>query len=301
MKSILHITLLLLAVFFVTSCKTNQDQVMKDYYNKVNKHSVIENRLISDNNIGGQNTPLRSQPTQSTNLQRTYNASSERAYQEQVASKSNEYKVLYDDSEIANGDVYREAAAHRQKLINDCNCGTTKTSVANTASTSTASAPAASKTPAVSASIPPAVTPAPVAPSPSTPQTQAAEVEENQSPAIFAHLLDAEKRPIRRVRVRFINESDQNLLKQYSVIIATLSKPAGVERLKKAFVTSNDHLFFVKNEVGLYYAIIGSYDTESEASQKIRRIQMEYTNLYTSDQLFNRYGITFADMWILRK
>lgn len=300
MKSILHITLLLLAVFFVTSCKTNQDQVMKDYYNKVNKHSVIENRLISDNNIGGQSTPLRSQPA-SANLQRTYNASSERAYQEQVISKSNEYKVLYDDSEIANGDVYREAAAHRQKLINDCNCGTTKTSVANTASASTTATPVASATPAVTTSTPPAVTPAPVAPSPSTQQTQTPKVEENQSPAIFAHLLDAEKRPIRRVRVRFIDESDQNLLKQYSVIIATLSKPAGVERLKKAFATSNDHLFFVKNEVGLYYAIIGSYDTESEASQKIRRVQMEYTNLYTSDQLFNRYGITFADMWILRK
>ncbi len=280
MKLFLRTTLLLAISFFTFSCKTKQDQVIKEHYQTVNKYSTLENKLLRDNNELLFSTST-SKKTNSVNLP-----------MDQSQVNTNGYKVLYDDSEIVNGDVYKEAAAHRQKLANDCNCGETKTGAANIA------------TIPPKPSIPLTTNPAPSAGAaqaalPSTQQAPA--VEANQTPAIFAHLLDAEKKPIRRVRVRLINENDQNRLKQYSVINAAFSKPASVERLKKAFAISSDQIFFVQNELGIYYAIIGSYDAEHEASDKIRRVSMEYTNLYTPEQLFDKYGIKFADLWILKR
>ncbi|GHV13689.1 hypothetical protein FACS1894169_01230 [Bacteroidia bacterium] len=258
---------------------------MKKHYGTVNKYSALEYQLLRDNN-----SLLLGNSTSKNNNQGYNNSVSLQPHQDQV--NSSEFKVLYDDSEIVNGDVYREAAARRQQLINDCNCGETKTSVANTATIPSAPAIAATTNTTASGNVAPATLP-------SAPQAPAVEV--NQTPAIFAHLLDAEKKPIRRVKVRFINEDDRDRLKHYSVIIAALSKPASVERLKKAFATSSDQIFFVQNELGIHYAIIGSYDTEHEASDKIRRVYMEYTNPYTTEQLFNKYGIKFTDLWILKK
>jgi hypothetical protein len=282
MKLLFHTALLLAISFFTFSCKAKQEQVMKEHYRTANKYSVLEKKLLKDNN-----SLLLSNSTLKNNDQGYNNPVSLQPHQDQV--NSGEYKVLYDDSEIANGDVYREAAAHRQQLINDCNCGETKTGITNSAGSPTSATPVKTNTTA-------SVKTTPAAPS-STPQAP----EVTRTPTIFAHLLDAEKKPIRRVRVSLINESDRDRLKQYSVIIAALSKPASVERLKKAFATSGDQIFFVQNELGLYYAIIGSYETESQAGEKIRRVYMEYTNLYTPEQLFDKYGIKFADLWILKR
>lgn len=284
MKLFFYTTLLLAISFFTFSCKAKQDQAMKEHYGTVNKYSALEYQLLRDNN-----SLLLGNSTSKNNNQGYNNSVSIQPHQDQV--NSSEFKVLYDDSEIVNGDVYREAAAHRQQLINDCNCGKAKAGVATT---TIPSAPTIATTTNTTASDNVARTTLP-----STPQAPV--VETNQTPAIFAHLLDAEKKPVRRVKVRFMNEDDQDRLKQYSVIIAALSKPAGVERLKKAFAVSNDQIFFVQNELGIHYAIIGSYDTEHEASDKIRRVYMEYTNLYTSEQLFNKYGIKFANLWILKR
>ncbi|MDR1089605.1 MAG: hypothetical protein LBL79_00900 [Prevotella sp.] len=284
MKPFFYAILLLTVFFFTFSCKTKRSQVMKERYRTAKKHSVLENKLLGDNNslLLGNSTP------QDNN--NGYNNSGLQSHSGQANSV--EFNVLFDDSEIANGNVYREAAAHRQKLIDDCNCGETKTSVVDPVTILPTPEIPATTNPTESGEVATAALP-------STPQEPEADV--NQTPAIFAHLLDAEKKPIRRVRVRLINENDQYLLKQYSVIIAALSKPAGVERLKKAFATSSDQIFFVRNELGLYYAIIGSYDAEYQAVEKIRRVYMEYTNLYTTEQLMNKYGITFTDLWILRR
>ncbi len=280
MKLFFHTTLLLAIIFFTSSCKTKQDQVMKEHYNTVNKYSALENKLLRDNKDLLLNTST------SNNNNNYDNSLDLQMYQSHV--NTSEYKVLYDDSEIVNGDVYKEAAAHRQKLINDCNCGKTTIVVTDTApiplTPSTESAP--SNEPIQTALSP-------------TPQV-ILEVEENQPPVIFAHLFDAKKNIIRRVKLELINENDKDLLKQYNVVIAALSKPASVERLKKAFEASGNQIFFVQNELGIHYAIIGSYNSEIEASEKIRRVQMEYTNRYTTEQLINKYGITFAGLWILK-
>ncbi len=50
MKLFFHTTLLFAASLFIFSCKTKQDQVMKNHYGTVNKYSTIENKLLIDNN-----------------------------------------------------------------------------------------------------------------------------------------------------------------------------------------------------------------------------------------------------------
>lgn len=275
MKSFFYTTLLLAIIFFTFSCKTKQDQVMKEHYNTVNKYSALENKLLNDNK-----DLLLGTSTSKNNKTNYDNSVGLQMYQSQV--KASEYKVLYDDSEIVNGDVYKEAAAHRQKLINDCNCGKAKTTAVDAVPTPLKASSNEITQTALS----------------STPQASA--VEENQAPVFFAHLFDAKMNIIRRVRVELINENDRDRLKQYSVVIAALSKPAGVERLKKAFDASGDQIFFVQNELGINYAIIGSYNTENEASEKIRKVYTEYTNRYTTEQLMNKYGISFAGLWILK-
>jgi hypothetical protein len=280
MKTIFYATLLL-SVFLFTSCKADKDRAMRAYYRQVNKHSVIENRLLSDDNTLA---PITSEPKRGS----TSNYSSEQAYIDAVKAKSDEYKVLYDDSEIANGNVYREAVAHRNKLAQDCNCGSTENkTVADTSSstnTSTVNTTTATGNATSSAIV-----------------NTAAAQNQSRTPDFFSHLLEADKNLIRKVNVTCVDENDRAQMKQFSVVIAALARTRGVEYLKMAFADSHDRLFFVRNEAGLYYPIIGSYDSEAEATAKLREVQLEYNSLYTKKQLRNKFRLPFTDLWILRK
>ncbi|MFV0538652.1 MAG: SPOR domain-containing protein [Dysgonomonas sp.] len=304
-------TALLLAIFFFTfSCKTKQDQVMKEHYNTVNKYSTLENKLLRDN----KNLLLSTSTTKNSN--RNYDNSVDlQMYQSQV--NSSEYKVLYDDSEIVNGDVYKEAAIHRQILIDRANnknnsSTNSKTTVnSNNASSATAPTPTASVN-ATASTTTKANTPAKPVASSNTKETvnakknstvaaKGAKTTEVSVPEFFAILTDIDKKDTQKVGISHLDDADRLLLKDYSVIIASFSQQEKIDPLKKALTSSVDKLFFVKSNAGFYYAIFGSYKTESEALQKIKRIRMEYTNLYTAEQLNDKYGIAFTDLYILKR
>lgn len=253
MKLFFHTTLLLAISLFIFSCKTKQDQVMKNHYSTVNKYSTIENKLLIDNNdlLLNASTPK--------NDNRDFDNSVDLQLH-QSQTNTGEYRVLYDDSEIVNGDVYKEAAAHRQTLMSksdnkDCNCNSTSTAKGTKAHT----------------------------------------------PDFFASLTDVDKKTTRKIGIFFVDENDRSLMKDYSVVVASFYQPEKMASLKKTLTSSSDKLLFVKNNSGVYYAIFGSYKTESEALQRVKRITMEYTNLYTPEQLNDKYGITFADMYILKR
>lgn len=354
MKLFFCTTLLLAISFFTSSCKTKQDLVIKEHYQSVNKYSTLENKLLRDNNA-----LLLSTSISKSNNQDYDNSVNLQMYQSQV--NSSEYKVLYDDSEIANGDVYKEAAAHRQILIDkagnkekDCNCGSTNTKTtvnANSVNTVTAATPTANvntKASSTTSDVKPATTKANVlansntkvtvdtkkSPTVKTSNTQPAtkptvkatgntktqpsvnsgktttnnavaaketKVAEVRTPDFFAILTDIDKKAIQKVGISHVDDDDRLLLKDYSVVIASFSQPDNLASLKKALTSSVDKLFFVKNDAGVYYAIFGSYKTENEALQKLKRIRMEYTNLYTTQQLNDKYGITFTDLYILKR
>lgn len=345
MKLFFRTTLLLAISFFIFSCKTKQDQVMKEHYSTVNKYSTLENKLLRDNNDLLLNTSASKK-----NNQYYDNSVDLQMYQSQV--NSSEYKVLYDDSEIANGDVYKEAVAHRQILIDkagnkekDCNCGsnsvktTVNTNNANSVTATTPTANVNTKASTTTSDMKPATTKANTKATPDTkrsatvatsstqsatkPTVKASEktkksnsaktttnsavatnetkVAEVYTPEFFAILTDLDKKDIQKVGISHVDEDDRPLLKDYSVVITSFSQSDKMTPLKKALTSSVDKLFFVKNDAGIYYAIFGSYKTENEALQKLKRIRMEYTNLYTTEQLNNKYGITFTDLYILKR
>ncbi|MDR2950622.1 MAG: SPOR domain-containing protein [Prevotella sp.] len=264
---VLHTTLLLAIIIVISSCKS-QDQALKDFYRNTNNQMKRESFLIKSSPA----TPAQQYE------ERSINSSAESAYMAQVKAKSEQFHVIYDESEYANGDVYLEAAKHRQALIEkankDCPDCPKTTSVTTT---TTISQPTTST--GVSAN------------------TQST----SGTPDFFAHLLNTDKKLIRTEGVSYTNTDDKAKLKKYNVVIAALSKYEGTERLKNAFAGSGESLTILKNDSGLYYVIIGSFDTEGQAMDKIKSIEREYNSRYTAAQLQSKYGITFTNLWILRK
>jgi len=274
---ILHKTLLIAIVILISSCKS-QDQKLTEFYRGVNTQMKGDNYLVTSNK--------RTQYTDPNEDSKSINYSAESAYMAQVKSKYEHYKVKYDDSEYANGDIYVEAAKRRQVMIDQANkdCPDCQKKAATT-TTNTQSAVSATSRPTNTTS---------------TPSFNASTAGDRKNPDFFAHLLDTDKKLIRTEGISYINTEDKSKLKRYSVIIASLARPEGVERLKKAFGTK-ESLTIVRNDAGLFYVIIGSYDTENQAADKIRTIEVQYTRQYSRDQLLKTYGIPLTDMWILRK
>lgn len=107
------------------------------------------------------------------------------------------------------------------------------------------------------------------------------------------------KPQVRSVNVSVVSGVD---IKQYNVVIATLSSRDRANRLKAIFFAeSNEKSWIVKNDQNLYYFILGSFDTEDEAIDKRNRLVSNYTSKYSADELLKKYGIQFTDSWILIK
>ena len=98
-----------------------------------------------------------------------------------------------------------------------------------------------------------------------------------------------------------VNKEDKAKLKKYSVVIASLTnKYNGSEHLKKT-LGAREALIVVKNTSGIYYVIIGTYDSEQEALNKIKTVEEQYNARKSSAQLLKTYRIPLTDLWILRK
>lgn len=88
-------------------------------------------------------------------------------------------------------------------------------------------------------------------------------------------------------------------LKEFNIIVATLSNIDGVNRLKKQLDSDGQNNLIVRNKEGLYYIVLGSYDNEKDAVINAKAILDKYTRYYLKDELMRRYGIPFTDIWIL--
>lgn len=276
---VLNTTLLLVIIIAISSCKS-QDQALRDFYRDTNNQMKRESFLIKSN---ANRTPTRQ------NGERAINNSAESAYVAQIKAKTEQYKVIYDESEYANEEVYLEAAKRRQALAEradkncvDCKKATSTTVSATNQSTNNTSVNTGTGTGTGTS-------------------TSAQSANGNKTPDFFAHLLDADKKLIRTEGVSYVDTADKARLKKYNVIIAALARFEGTERLKRAFAGSGESLIIVRNDSGLYYVIIGSYDTEGQAFEKIRSVETEYLRRYSTTQLQSKYGIPFTDLWILRK
>ena len=105
---------------------------------------------------------------------------------------------------------------------------------------------------------------------------------------------------VRSVDVKVI--SGNGNLKKYNVVIASLSKLEGANRLKALFFAETNEKFWIAmNAKNIHYFIVGSFDTKEDAIRKKNQLISDYTSRYTKSQLLQKYGIPFADAWILER
>jgi hypothetical protein len=239
---------------------------------------------------------------------------------EQGKLGSARFKVVYGDAEYANSDVYAEAEKRRKALADNCaDCQKTVLAATTSARLTTSGTSTANRTGATNVVATNATNKTGVITYSNSTYADAAAINAaanradaasgraaNQSTIdqhtdFYAHLLDPDRKLIRTEGISYINEYDKANLKKYNVIIAALSKFEGTERLKKSFEVSGENLVIVRNDVGLYYVIIGSYDIEEQAVNKLRSIELEYNSRFTVAELKKLYGIPFTDLWILRR
>ncbi len=264
---IIYTTLLLSIIMFTSSCGSQEKSIAK-FYRDINNQMKGESFLVESSNSTGNK--------ESKSNSESINYSAESAYMAQVKATYEHYKVNYDDSEYANGDVYLEAAMRRDSLINKCPDCPKKASVVVPTTTS------------------------------SNLQSQVKDTNKEQggnpeTSDFFAHLLDSDKKTLKTEGLSYLNKEDKEKLKKYSVVIASLTnKYNGSEHLKKT-LGEKEPLIVVKNNSGIYYVIIGTYDLEQEAMNKIKTVEKQYNARSSSTQLLKTYGIPLTDLWILRK
>ena len=107
--------------------------------------------------------------------------------------------------------------------------------------------------------------------------------------------------PVRKYLIPTSDNANVADLKRYSVVVATLSKKDNAAKLTRSLQKAGENALFVKNDLGSYYALIGSYDKEADVLQKKDELYRNYIDKYTPQQLFKTYGIPFSDIWILEK
>ncbi|WP_165025841.1 hypothetical protein [Dysgonomonas sp. ZJ279] len=108
---------------------------------------------------------------------------------------------------------------------------------------------------------------------------------------------DGDKVVFRKAKIT-AEEGYEGQLKKYSVVIASLSKKEGVERLKLAFEEADEPVVIAKNNKGIYYFILGSYDEKNDAVEKRTEVREKYVNRYSRAELLKQYAIPFSDVWI---
>ena len=93
----------------------------------------------------------------------------------------------------------------------------------------------------------------------------------------------------------------ENKLNKYNVVIAALTKKAGVDQLKKVFGAEKEPVVVAKNKDGYYYFILGSFANPNQAMAKREALKKKYVNSKTATQRQAKYGIPLSDIWILSK
>lgn len=101
--------------------------------------------------------------------------------------------------------------------------------------------------------------------------------------------------------VKVVNTGDIQKLKKYSVVVATLTQPKGIESLKQFFDRDGIKHFVVQNPQGRYYFIISSSDSEEEVMKARANFLIENTVNKSRQDIWEKYYIQLTDTFILEK
>jgi hypothetical protein len=96
-----------------------------------------------------------------------------------------------------------------------------------------------------------------------------------------------------------VDESEKVFIKKYSVIIGTFRSMSNAEFVRRTFNGLGDRTIIVKNKVGLYYTIVGSFDNDVDALVQLENFTKKYAEGQSVARRISRYGVPLDDLWIL--
>lgn len=106
---------------------------------------------------------------------------------------------------------------------------------------------------------------------------------------------------VRKEKVEPVLASDAANLKNFSIVIASLSVKLNAESLKTRMQNEGYQVILAENEQGMYRVIVASYDDKASAAAKRDEIYQRYSALGNTDYLRRTYGVPFNDLWILER
>lgn len=106
---------------------------------------------------------------------------------------------------------------------------------------------------------------------------------------------------VRTEKIVPVYTSDAYGLKNYSVIIASLSVKPNAEALKALMEQQGYNVILAQNETGMYRVIIGSFDDKTAAINAKNQVENRFRSMGPTDYLRKSFGIPFNDLWILQR
>lgn len=106
---------------------------------------------------------------------------------------------------------------------------------------------------------------------------------------------------VRKEKVEAVYPTDAAGLRNYSVVVASLSVKLNAESLKTRMQNEGYNVILAQNEQGMYRVIVASFDDKQDAYAKREQIYQKYAAQGSTDYLRKTYGVPFNDMWILER
>lgn len=106
---------------------------------------------------------------------------------------------------------------------------------------------------------------------------------------------------VRKEKVEPVYATDAANLKNFSVVIASLSVKLNAESLKNRMQNEGYDVILAENEQGMYRVIVASYEDKASAAEERDRIYQKYSALGNTDYLRKTFGVPFNDLWILER
>ena len=144
----------------------------------------------------------------------------------------------------------------------------------------------------------PSGTTTPVRTAPKT-TTTAPKTEAATPSTSFRAFDDSDWKLFRSVDVKLVDQADNGYMKKYAIELGTFKSLNNAEFIKRTFNGLGERSTVVKSNQGIYYALLGSYDSETDAIQKLEEVTTKYTEGVSKTRRISRFGIPLDDLWIL--
>ena len=110
---------------------------------------------------------------------------------------------------------------------------------------------------------------------------------------------DSDWKLFRSVRVSLLSESDRAIFRKYSIVLGSFRSYNNADFVRRTFNGLGERVIVVKNDAGIYYALLASFDDQTASVQKLESFTRQYATGNSKARRISKYGIPLDDLWIL--